>query len=112
MQPRNKSSKYVNGEQGTAMRPNSSRLVSAVGELNRVSARYEALEKAAMRVFLARGCGCCVDHDEQSEADAELGQAVGADQYADNSGYDLYKVAYRVLGRPDPQVELLRNENF
>lgn len=99
---RNKSCKYVSGEQGTVMRPKSSDRVSAINELNRLLARYEALEKAAMRSFLARGCGCCTDYDEECAADKDLGLAVGAEPYSDASGYDVYSVAYKVLGRPDP----------
>ncbi len=101
-EPRNKSSCYVSGEQGTAMRPRSSRRVSAVSELNKLLDQMETLKKAAMRCFLAEGCGCGVDHDERDAAHADLGKAIGAEPYPDNSGYDVWSVAYKTLGRPDP----------
>ena len=106
---KNKSKMYVAAEQACAMRPKSSDIVSAVEELNYLNLKYEflmekhvALAKAACRTFLARGCGCCADYDERDESDKELGIALGAKPYDDESGYDIYTVAYKLLDRPDP----------
>ena len=99
---RNRSQVYVSGEQGTVMRPKSSELTPAIVELNTLLARYKRLKKAALRCFLAEGCGCCCDYAERIEAHADLGKAVGADPFPDNSGYNVWSVAYKILGRPDP----------
>jgi hypothetical protein len=80
--------------------------VSAIFELNRLLAKYEALEKAAMQQFLSRGCGCCVDYYKRERNDKKLGKAIGAKPYGDASGYDIYSIAYKVLGIPDPSEDL------
>ncbi len=99
---RNNTNRYISGQQGTAMRPNSSRLISCVAELNRQRREYDILKTAALRNFLAKGCGCCVDREEQDEAEKDLALAIGAAPWDDNSGYDLLTPAYKALGRENP----------
>lgn len=99
MCPRNKSNSYVSGEQGTAMRPKSSRRVSAVAELNRLHTRIGKLEVAALSLWRSRGCGCCVDFVEQGNADELLAKVLDAKEFDDKSGYDLWEVADQILGK-------------
>jgi len=100
--PLNYSDIYKSAEQGMITRPNSKRRVSAVKECNRLLVQLEDLKKASLRCFLAEGCGCCADHEEQSKAHEDLAIAIGAKQYSDNSGWNLYTIAYEILGCPDP----------
>jgi len=100
--PSNKSLRYTSAEQGTVVRPQSNRRVSAIAELNRLLGKYSELKKAALRNFLSKGCGCCANVEEQEKAYNDLAKAVGADRYEDNSGWDLYSIAYEALGRENP----------
>jgi len=81
------------------LRPNSTRRVNPVTELNRLVAEKEKIIRTALTMWKHRGCGCCVDLDKQDDADRAFGEAIGAKEFSDKSGINLWDAAEFWLGK-------------
>ena len=70
------------------------------GNLNLAADTLQAMTKAALGIWHSKGCTCCEDTDKMETHEKSLAVLIGAEKYSDDSGYDLYTPARKILGLP------------